>query len=716
MGVQLKVDDMTTGNKKIILLSDGTGNSAGSRNRTNVWRLYDTLDVHRDDQIAFYDDGVGSQEFVLFKILGGAFGYGLKSNVRELYKTLCRSYEKGDKIYLFGFSRGAFTVRVLAGMIAYCGLETGESDDKNLDKIARKNYNAFRSQFHQTPFSWLYRKIRGLSEQSEANEHPDIQFIGVWDTVDAYGLPIDELSVLWDKIIFPIRFPDRNLSQKIKHACHAVSVDDERLTFHPLLWDEAGERKDRIEQVWFPGVHADIGGGYPQDNLSMVSLDWMISRIEHSGHDEEEQTNKLYFIPDKRQEINRHADWHGVQHDSRAGAGAYYRYKPRNIQHLCQDQENHVQIDLPKVHRSVFERIKRDVVPYAPTGLPTDYEMVSTRDEVTHRYETPQETQNRAEAMNSALDVIFWRRWLYGLLLATTALFLGSRFYLDWDVGGSCISTVCAIDPILLFAKDVLPDFLGGWFDAWRQNPTWLWSILGTFIVFLILKSYAWHWTQIHANAAWAVLKAKAAVEKPRPGRLRQFREKAHSEFRTASKWVMALAVLLIILFLLVALSGRAALHVRASLGWLCAETKAVELHGTQSVSLDISDPCKPTGLILEKGQKYRFTATGHDLKDGGMPSSPDGFLHYKLMPWTPLRRHVGEEWLKLMGRINADGNETFAIGTGPVDYTAKTEGELFLYVNDAVFGLAPGKNWALPYFWSAGTNQGTIEVKITQL
>ena len=97
--------------KKIVLLSDGTGNGSAKRHKTNVWRLYNALDLHRADQIAMYDDGVGSQEFLLFKLLGGAFGFGLKKNVLELYKFLCRNYsaddenQAHDKIYLFGFSR-----------------------------------------------------------------------------------------------------------------------------------------------------------------------------------------------------------------------------------------------------------------------------------------------------------------------------------------------------------------------------------------------------------------------------------------------------------------------------------------------------------------------------------------------------------------------------------------------------------------------------------
>ena len=133
--------------KNIILLSDGTGNSAAKRNKTNVWRLYGALDLHRHDQIAFYDDGVGAQQFWLFKLLGGAFGWGLKRNVKELYKYLCRNYEEGDRIYLFGFSRGAFTVRILAGLVAECGVVTGNHDLQAWNRIVRANYNAFRANF-----------------------------------------------------------------------------------------------------------------------------------------------------------------------------------------------------------------------------------------------------------------------------------------------------------------------------------------------------------------------------------------------------------------------------------------------------------------------------------------------------------------------------------------------------------------------------------------
>ncbi|MFV2090733.1 MAG: DUF2235 domain-containing protein, partial [Pseudomonadales bacterium] len=395
--------------KNIILLSDGTGNGAAKNNRTNVWRLYRALDLHRADQIAFYDDGVGSQEFLPLKVVGGAFGFGLKRNVIKLYKYLCRNYEAGDvdntadRIYLFGFSRGAFTVRILAGMVGYCGLYTSFKDEADLNERATHNYGAFRSNFKHGLLSRISRFLTGVSDDPVRSVEPGIEFIGVWDTVDAYGLPIDELAILWDRLIFPIRFPDCRLSPKVRRACHAVSIDDERHTFHPVLWDESGEQSNRIEQVWFAGVHSDVGGGYPMNDLSLVPLDWMMSRVEAAEPEDAEpgspepQNPGLYFIPEMRREMLSHCDWHGVQHDSRSGFGAYYRYKPRNISHLCNDPDNGVFVSTPKIHRGVLERIKGNVVPYAPTGLPASHQVVVTRGEA-RSYESASQSTARADA------------------------------------------------------------------------------------------------------------------------------------------------------------------------------------------------------------------------------------------------------------------------------------------------------------------------------
>ena len=150
-------------------------------------------------------------------------------------------------------------------MIDYCGVYTDYKDEKDLDKAARDNYNAFRSHFKSGLLTRGIRAFIGRMEPVAPRHLPDIEFIGVWDTVDAYGFPIDEMAMVWDSLIYPIHFPDYKLSCKVRKACHAVSVDDERHTFHPVLWDESGETDPaRIEQVWFPGVHSDVGGGYPK--------------------------------------------------------------------------------------------------------------------------------------------------------------------------------------------------------------------------------------------------------------------------------------------------------------------------------------------------------------------------------------------------------------------------------------------------------------------
>lgn len=710
--------------KNIVLLSDGTGNGAAKKNRTNVWRLYRALDLHRDDQIAYYDDGVGSQEFLPLKILGGTIGWGLKRNVIELYKFLCRNYQHGggaddgDRIYLFGFSRGAFTVRVLAGMIAFCGLYTDYKNEDDLNNTARKNYSAFRSKLRHGLLSRAFRTIFRIKFTARGTLNPGIEFVGVWDTVDAFGLPIDELAFLWDKLIFPIRFPDQRLWIKVKRACHAVSIEDERHTFHPVLWDESQEQElaekgqvqaGRIEQVWFAGVHSDVGGGYPMSDLSLVPLDWMISKVESAAA----TGPGLHFIPQIRGEYLSHSDWHGMQHDSRSGFAAYYRYKPREIDRLCNDSDNGVTIDTPKIHRGVLERIQRNAVPYAPTGLPASYQVVSTRGTVPV-FETPPLNTARAESLNRALDVVYWRRWLYAALLGATAVLVASRFFLDWVAGEICKGKACVLDPLLKLVINALPNFAAGWIEALRQNPNWLWAFFGVFLILLLLKKATWKATQSRAMAAWSVLKGKGSPPPWKPTVTSKLRQAADSNLRKAIKWITATIVFVLILALLVVLVGRTTFYLRSTAGLLCHNGKATVLTGSQTVTFDISNPCFATGVALKDGTSYRFEVKTAGWTDGGIPAGPDGFTSSKLHPKILLRRHLSEPWFKLMGRIDDAGREDFVIGSGLKEYRARSDGELFLYVNDAVFGFFPGRYWAWPYFWAVGANTGTATVTIS--
>jgi uncharacterized protein (DUF2235 family) len=712
--------------KNIILLSDGTGNSAAKKNKTNVWRLYEALDLHNDKQIAMYDDGVGSKESTYNKILGGVFGYGLKRNVLELYKYLCRNFRdaeqnngEADKIYLFGFSRGAFTVRVLAGFIAYAGICTDFSTEKQLHEWASANYKLYRNRYKHGYLTRIWRALFGGSNELHYNIRPDIEFVGVWDTVDAYVFPIDELAIIWDIVIYPIRFPDYELTPKVRRACHAVSVDDERHTFHPVMWDEASEKArveqhtveaNRIEQVWFPGVHADVGGGYPRKSLSLVTLDWMISRVEADNTD-----HGMVFIKDVREQYKSQSDWNGPQHDSRSGLGSYYRYEPRNITRICDDKDAGIKIEQPKLHRSVFERIKGRSLPYAPTGIPEQYTVAATEGDAP-KYETEEQRRKRAAALNYALDVIFWRRALYFALLLTTLVLITSRFFLDWREGGVCVDSACVIDPVIQLVIDSLPGFAAGWFEALRQNPEWLWILAGLFIVLFRLRIIAWRAMRQHAMSAWAELKGKGEVRQWHGSLTSKLRAVWNGGLGKAINWMSGSILFLVIAYLLFALVNGAVFHVRITFGTLCAASNDASLiKDERAVTLDVSKACYASGIKLEPGKTYRFEVEPDYVEDGkGNWATPDGLVESSAVMhlFAPLRRHITSPWIKLYGRVDDGGNENFELGSGVTEYTARSEGELFLYVNDAVFGVLP--KWDYFYTSGTGTNSGEIAVKVT--
>ncbi len=728
--------------KNIVLLSDGTGNSAAKKNKTNVWRLYQALDLHDESQIAMYDDGVGTQKNAVLKALGAAFGYGLKRNVIEMYKYLCRNFidaaanqnkamegqtsasapqsEEDDRIYMFGFSRGAFTVRVLAEFVADVGLYTHYRDEKDLDDQARENYRHFRRNDRDSNSSKCKFMMRGIVSRlwcvlfckkpvKYSNVEPNITFVGVWDTVDAYGFPIDEIAILWDILIYPLRFYNQDLSPKVLKACHAVSVDDERQTFHPLLWNEANEENNRIEQVWFAGVHSDVGGGYPRKSLSLVTLDWMISRVEAN------KTSKdLMFVKSLRDLYTNQSDWNGPQHDSRSGLAMYYRYKPRNIEDLCNDKQAGVTIKLPKLHRSVLERIRGHSLPYAPTGIPANYEVIST-DGKKRQYETPEQASERDASLNYARDIIFWRRRIYIALVLTTLVLVASRFFLDWDKGGICIGTACMIDPVLQLIINTLPDFVVAWIDALRQNPIWLWGFVIIFGVLFLLRHYAVAATRAAATCAWSTLLHGSKPPAWEPTPTSWLRRLGQTHFKAFTVWFGASVAFVLMLYLVIAVINGVAFHLRYTSGTLCDGSDTLQtVSSPVTVDLDVMNACSATGIKLEKGETYSFIVPDVTLHDGDKyEANPNGITPNRLLGFVPFRRHLGQPWFKLHGKVDDAGFETFPLGAGSFTYTARSNGELFLYVNDAVFGLI--LDWDLPYRWEIGRNRGTVAVTISK-
>lgn len=222
-------------------------------------------------QTVFYDQGVGSGG-LLDKVLGGALGWGLSQNVRDAYLFLVRNYEPGDEIYLFGFSRGAFTVRSCAGLIRKCGLLREENHKLIRDAYALyKRRDATADAPHAIDFRRKY-----------SHDPVPIKLIGVWDTVGTLGVPFNPLNAITK---WMYEFHDDMLSRHVEHAYHAVAIDERRRFFNVSLWQKHGKAPptQKLEQVWFPGCHADIGGGNKETLLSNVALNWMIEKAHRAG-------------------------------------------------------------------------------------------------------------------------------------------------------------------------------------------------------------------------------------------------------------------------------------------------------------------------------------------------------------------------------------------------------------------------------------------------
>jgi uncharacterized protein (DUF2235 family) len=359
--------------KRIIVCSDGTGNTAIKGRGTNVFKLFEAVDLngHRYDpsltpQIAIYDDGVGTENFKPLKVFAGATGWGLSRNVKHLYKELARVYDPGDEIYMFGFSRGAFTVRTLAGFIATCGLvdprRLREHTFRALDRGVNRAYSAYRKCYRP----WLWQLVskpskdagREFKQQFAVTADVEIRFLGVWDTVDAVGLPF-HISDIINALFYRFKFPDLQLTSIVKRACQALAIDDQRASFRPLLWQQSETDRERIEQVWFAGAHSNVGGGYPKQGMSLVALDWMLGEAHRAGG------HGLRLVANDRATFSEHASVDDKLYDPRAGLGIFYRWKIRDIARLCADHGV-----VPKVHVSVLERVAHGTDDYAPGNVP----------------------------------------------------------------------------------------------------------------------------------------------------------------------------------------------------------------------------------------------------------------------------------------------------------------------------------------------------------
>lgn len=268
--------------KRIIFCADGTWDAPGSA--TNVYKIFKALSTTAQ-QVAYYDDGVGSDGTLLQRLGGGALGEGLFQKVRDGYEKIAHVYEERDQIFIFGFSRGAYTARSLAGMIAVCGLPT----ENFTDDVITTAFSAYRNKDQRDV---LLGQINNVCRLFDAK----ITMVGVWDTVGALGIPaafggIDEVRY---------GFLDVTLHPDVQNAYHALAIDERRAEFPATLW-QSPSFSQTLEQVWFTGVHCDVGGSYPPDSngssLSDLTLAWMMSKASTLGAEFDPAVLAKYSLP-----------------------------------------------------------------------------------------------------------------------------------------------------------------------------------------------------------------------------------------------------------------------------------------------------------------------------------------------------------------------------------------------------------------------------------
>ena len=755
--------------KAIVVFSDGTGNSSAALLRTNVWRLYEALDQSEafesgQRQIAYYDNGVGTSGFRPLAILGGVFGVGLKRNILDCYKFVCRNYEKGDTIYAFGFSRGAFTIRLLAGLIVNQGLINVEryQGDEVLDRYGLDAYREYRRRFNQTGgLVTFFRGIRDvlvrIARRGAAkydpgkNLKPGVEFVGVWDTVAAYGMPISELTRGVDRWVWPLSMPNYGLSPDVRRARHALALDDERDTFHPLLWDEVEEQKlvdagtvpaGRLKQVWFTGMHSDVGGGYPDDSLAYVSLEWMLDEATEAG---------LRFKTQARRDVRRTANAFGPMHDSRSGLGGYYRYQPRKLSARLEgandpttlivqdpDLRGRRLLTRVQVHESVVRRIAAGVDGYAPIVLPETYDVIRGR-RATPALPAERLAPARAREQEAVWDIVWKRRLNYfgavGLSLAIVSM--------PWifKSPAACTGPQCLLSPIIEGAGALLPGFLERWVETFSRNPGAF--LLLAIALFMLVKNARRLQASITdtMRGLWKDSFELGAIEPVARSRfIRGLRpNRIYQGLLRAIKWRIvpaAFGISLLVIIFILALFVPSVVYVRWDIAGdereqrACATGKAEQVSAAPSrvPGFTAKEPCWPTGLGVTEGQHYRISfAVTQQWGERSRATDPRGLdksdtsrigrffrdmktaiakldcdlLYKAASDLVTLRRSITDEGLRPLVKIvpgagdshvhapevrmtsARDGTFYFA------EFKAKKTGEVVLYVNDVV---APGE------------------------
>jgi uncharacterized protein (DUF2235 family) len=292
--------------RRLVVCMDGTWNKPGQKDegvqtKTNVLKFSEAL-AKLPDQTGGYFRGVGTDRGE--KVAGGAFGWGLFDQIKDGYRFLREQFQPNDQIYIFGFSRGAYSARSLAGMVLRCGIIKRDANPRfpELDSALLTTQQDGNLKIDDTDRMFaLYKRAYEERNRPEVEtfkrqfcHDTGVRLVGVWDTVGALGIPDDVIPFLkkFDKALDKklYGFLDTDLSPRVESAYHAVAIDEHRKPFLPTLWTDPGNASPRIniagsnvEQTWFVGAHSNVGGGYADSGLSDVALMWMIDRSTRNG-------------------------------------------------------------------------------------------------------------------------------------------------------------------------------------------------------------------------------------------------------------------------------------------------------------------------------------------------------------------------------------------------------------------------------------------------
>jgi len=257
--------------KNIALFFDGTWNrpqeDGGTEANTNVRKLFLATE-NSPRQVARYICGVGSGGGRIHSAVAGAGGLGVSANIQKGYEKLVKHFKAGDHLFLFGFSRGAYTARSLAGFLNHVGLLLAS----HIEDVP-KAFELYKSRANVQD-SELWPFLRQLIGRDNLEPAPvPVYLIGAWDTVGRLGIP-DPLGIIPDRVV---RFHRTDLPKNVTHARHALALHELRWQFEPVLWTSFDPKVQTLKQVWFPGAHCDVGGGYKDTRLSDIALRWMTS-------------------------------------------------------------------------------------------------------------------------------------------------------------------------------------------------------------------------------------------------------------------------------------------------------------------------------------------------------------------------------------------------------------------------------------------------------